>query len=259
MHALVVEHERALALLQHALDPALLHRVVADPQPPPPRPRRRRRARAVLVVPDGPERGAARAVAPERAREARRREAALARGRRARLAPEADVVPERVLAVVADDGGEAVERARHGVRRRRGRDRALDGHGWGWGRDWGGRLGGQLTRSGVGCEVKDLGEDDVAVIFGGVMAIVDGAVEVEGEHVWRLEQMRGKYQGQRIEALTRAIMDCLVDASLNTFSSFTPLMSSSILPSSNAAFTRSNSFLLSRARFFFDDEGSLDA
>lgn len=58
---------------------------------------------------------------------------------------------------------------------------------------------------------------------------------------------------------TRAIIDCFVDALLNTFSSLTPLMSSSIRPSSNAALTRANNFRLSRARFFFDDVGSLTA
>lgn len=61
------------------------------------------------------------------------------------------------------------------------------------------------------------------------------------------------------DGLTRAIIDCFVDALLNTFSSFTPLISSSIRPSSRAAFTRANSFLLSRARFFFEDVGSLVA
>ncbi|PIL37495.1 hypothetical protein GSI_01189 [Ganoderma sinense ZZ0214-1] len=39
LHPFVIQHERARALLQHALDPALLHRVVADPEPAAPRPR----------------------------------------------------------------------------------------------------------------------------------------------------------------------------------------------------------------------------
>ena len=43
-----------------------------------------------------------------------------------------------------------------------------------------------MARSGVGCEVKDLGEDDVAVVFGCIVAVVHGTVQVEGKYRRRL-------------------------------------------------------------------------
>ena len=120
LNTFVIEHERTRALLQHALDPALLHRVVADPQPSAPRPR----PRVILpvLVADRSLRQALRAVAPKGALRAWRGVAAVAGGGGPGLAAEADVVAEGVLAVVADDGGEAVERAGHCVGRRCRRD-----------------------------------------------------------------------------------------------------------------------------------------
>lgn len=75
--------------------------------------------------------------------------------------------------------------------------------------------------------------------------------------------MRGRSAGVLLnvkdEKPTRATMDCFVDAWLNTFSVFTPGISSSILPSSIAALTRAISFHVSRARFFLEEEGLFDA
>ena len=44
-----------------------------------------------------------------------------------------------------------------------------------------------MARGGVGCEVEDLGEDDVAVVFGGVVAVVHGTVEMESKYRRGLE------------------------------------------------------------------------
>ena len=50
-------------------------------------------------------------------------------------------------------------------------------------------------------------------------------------------------------------MACFVDAPLMTRSIFTPLISSSMRPSSNACLTLTASFRASRARLRFDEDG----
>ena len=115
MHALVVEHERTRALLQHSLDPNLLHRVVTDPQPTSSCPRPCRiwplviAYGAVLLTPL--------TVATERTSKSWRSIAMVSSGWWPGFAAETDVVSEGVLTVVTYNRREAVERTRHGVRR----------------------------------------------------------------------------------------------------------------------------------------------
>ena len=195
LHALIIEHKRASPFLEHALDAALLHRIVADPQPSPPCPRPCM-VQPVLIA-NRALSDTLRAVATEGALRAWRDVAAVTGCGRPGLAAEADVVAEGVLAVVADDSGEAVECPGHCVGRRRWRDGTLDGdRGWGRG-DGGRRLSGKLTGGCVWREIKDLGEDNAAVVLGGVAAVVHGAVEMKGEHGRGLVDVSTTDQGSK--------------------------------------------------------------
>ncbi len=104
-------------------------------------------------------------------------------------------MPEGMLAIVTYDSGEAIERTGDGVRGWCRGDGALDRHGRRWGRYGGGWLGGKLTGGRVGREIEDFCEHDSTVVFGGVVAVVHGAVEMEGEDRWRLDTVRPRTDG----------------------------------------------------------------
>jgi hypothetical protein len=82
---------------------------------------------------------------------------------------------------------------------------------------------------------------------------------MQREHRWRLNVEDGLGLDRVLMeiyktevTLTRATMACFVEARENTFSILTPLMSSSIRPSSSAVLRRVANRLASRTRFFFD-------
>lgn len=79
---------------------------------------------------------------------------------------------------------------------------------------------------------------------------------MKGENLRWLLRVSSVRRSKALWRRTRAIMDCFVEAVLKIFSNLTPLMSSSNRPSSIAALTLASSFRLSRARLFFEDDGS---
>jgi hypothetical protein len=108
-HTLIVQHERAGVLVKHRLDAAFPARLVADAKPPATGLVRR------LVFPCGLDGLDALLIVPERIDELWGFETLGTCRYGPWFAAVADVVPEGMLAIVADDGGEAVEGAGVGV------------------------------------------------------------------------------------------------------------------------------------------------
>jgi hypothetical protein len=88
-------------------------------------------------------------------------------------------VTEGVLAVVADNGSETVYCAGIGICGGcRCRGTGESGCWCGYGRCGD---GGKTARGCEGCEIEYFGEDDANIVFGGVLAIMDRTIDVEGK------------------------------------------------------------------------------